>query len=201
MSPALREHLGPVPYCYQSKVLRRAFNVIGPTAVLHRRWAAGPPLTLLSGGLRRAVGDAWLVSAGAPFALPQGIEGWRLVAIQPWNPEATAEMGRVPLGPTVVPDNFRDAGPGPRPGQPAHQCIQSFEPSAHCQSPTVGCWSLPLVLRSTLGRVVGWAAPFFFTIFRASKSAALDAVRALCEKLAVLHHREFGKFRRLKGHH
>ena len=25
------------------------------------------------------------------------------------------------------------------------------------------------------------------------------AVRALCEKLAVLHHREFGKFRRLKG--
>ena len=27
------------------------------------------------------------------------------------------------------------------------------------------------------------------------------AVRALCEKLAVLHHREFGKFRRLKGRH
>ena len=27
------------------------------------------------------------------------------------------------------------------------------------------------------------------------------AARALCEKLAVLHHREFGKFRRLKGHH
>ena len=27
------------------------------------------------------------------------------------------------------------------------------------------------------------------------------AVRALCEKLAVLHHREFGKFRRLKGCH
>ena len=26
-------------------------------------------------------------------------------------------------------------------------------------------------------------------------------VRALCEKLAVLHHREFGKFRRLKGRH
>ena len=25
--------------------------------------------------------------------------------------------------------------------------------------------------------------------------------RALCEKLAVLHHREFGKFRRLKGRH
>ena len=27
------------------------------------------------------------------------------------------------------------------------------------------------------------------------------AARALCEKLAVLHHREFGKFRRLKGRH
>ena len=27
------------------------------------------------------------------------------------------------------------------------------------------------------------------------------AVRALCQKLAVLHHREFGKFRRLKGRH
>ena len=27
------------------------------------------------------------------------------------------------------------------------------------------------------------------------------AVRALCEKLAVLHHREFGKFRRLKERH
>ena len=27
------------------------------------------------------------------------------------------------------------------------------------------------------------------------------AVPALCEKLAVLHHREFGKFRRLKGRH
>ena len=27
------------------------------------------------------------------------------------------------------------------------------------------------------------------------------AVCALCEKLAVLHHREFGKFRRLKGRH
>ena len=27
------------------------------------------------------------------------------------------------------------------------------------------------------------------------------AVCALCEKLAVLHHREFGQFRRLKGRH
>ena len=27
------------------------------------------------------------------------------------------------------------------------------------------------------------------------------AYRALCEKLAVLHHREFGKFRRLNGRH
>ena len=27
------------------------------------------------------------------------------------------------------------------------------------------------------------------------------AVHALCEKLVVLHHREFGKFRRLKGRH
>ena len=27
------------------------------------------------------------------------------------------------------------------------------------------------------------------------------AVHALCEKLAVLHHQEFGKFRRLKGRH
>ena len=30
---------------------------------------------------------------------------------------------------------------------------------------------------------------------------AKGAYRALCEKLAVLHHREFGKFRRLKGGH
>ena len=30
---------------------------------------------------------------------------------------------------------------------------------------------------------------------------AWGAYRALCEKLAVLHHREFGKFRRLKGRH
>ena len=30
---------------------------------------------------------------------------------------------------------------------------------------------------------------------------AQGAYRALCEKLAVLHHREFGKFRRLKGRH
>ena len=33
------------------------------------------------------------------------------------------------------------------------------------------------------------------------KGAVPCAVRALCEKLAVLHRREFGKFRRLKGRH
>ena len=32
-------------------------------------------------------------------------------------------------------------------------------------------------------------------------SGCKGAYRALCEKLAVLHHREFGKFRRLKGRH
>ena len=34
-----------------------------------------------------------------------------------------------------------------------------------------------------------------------AKGGVPCAVRALCEKLAVLHHREFGKFRRLKGRH
>ena len=30
---------------------------------------------------------------------------------------------------------------------------------------------------------------------------SMGAYRALCEKLAVLHHREFSKYRRLKGRH
>ena len=34
-----------------------------------------------------------------------------------------------------------------------------------------------------------------------ARKAVRGAYRALCEKLAVLHHREFGKFRRLKGRH
>ena len=33
------------------------------------------------------------------------------------------------------------------------------------------------------------------------RGTAMGAYRALCGKLAVLHHREFGKFRRLKGRH
>ena len=37
--------------------------------------------------------------------------------------------------------------------------------------------------------------------YRALCARCVRAVRALCEKLAVLHHREFGKFRRLKGRH
>ena len=37
--------------------------------------------------------------------------------------------------------------------------------------------------------------------YRALCARCARAVRALCEKLAVLHHREFGKFRRLKGRH
>ena len=41
--------------------------------------------------------------------------------------------------------------------------------------------------------------PFF--LIRSTKGGVPCAVRALCEKLAVLHHREFGKFRRLKGRH
>ena len=36
---------------------------------------------------------------------------------------------------------------------------------------------------------------------RSHKGGVPCAVHALCEKLAVLHHREFGKFRRLKGRH
>ena len=35
----------------------------------------------------------------------------------------------------------------------------------------------------------------------AHKGGVPCAVHALCEKLAVLHHRDFGKFRRLKGRH
>ena len=37
--------------------------------------------------------------------------------------------------------------------------------------------------------------------YRALCARCARAVRALCEKLAVPHHREFGKFRRLKGRH
>ena len=37
--------------------------------------------------------------------------------------------------------------------------------------------------------------------YRALCARCARAVRALCEKLAVLHHRGFGKFRRLKGRH
>ena len=36
---------------------------------------------------------------------------------------------------------------------------------------------------------------------RPDKGGVPCAVRALCEKLAIIHHREFGKFRRLKGRH
>ena len=38
-------------------------------------------------------------------------------------------------------------------------------------------------------------------VYRALCVRCARAVRALCEKLAVLHHRDFGKFRRLKGRH
>ena len=38
-------------------------------------------------------------------------------------------------------------------------------------------------------------------VYHALCARCAHAVRALCEKLAVLHHREFGKFRRLKGRH
>ena len=37
--------------------------------------------------------------------------------------------------------------------------------------------------------------------YRALCARCARAVRALCEKLAVLHHREFGKFRRMEGCH
>ena len=37
--------------------------------------------------------------------------------------------------------------------------------------------------------------------FRGRTVRCARAVHALCEKLAVLHHREFGKFRRLEGCH
>ena len=37
--------------------------------------------------------------------------------------------------------------------------------------------------------------------YRALCARCARAVHALCEKLAVLHHREFGKFRRLEGCH
>ena len=38
-------------------------------------------------------------------------------------------------------------------------------------------------------------------LYRGGRGLSMGAYRALCEKLAVLHHREFGKFRRLKGRH
>ena len=41
----------------------------------------------------------------------------------------------------------------------------------------------------------------FFLVLGGGLGGVPCAVRALCEKLAVLHHREFGKFRRLKGRH
>ena len=46
----------------------------------------------------------------------------------------------------------------------------------------------------------GWALWPWNTL-RGRTVRCARAVHALCEKLAVLHHREFGKFRRLKGRH
>ena len=43
------------------------------------------------------------------------------------------------------------------------------------------------------------SAPKIKGAYRALCARCARAVRALCEKLAVLHHREFGKFRRLEG--
>ena len=51
-----------------------------------------------------------------------------------------------------------------------------------------------------MGSMWGCPAAVAGTVFvRGRTVRCARAVRALCEKLAVLHHREFGKFRRLKG--
>ena len=46
-----------------------------------------------------------------------------------------------------------------------------------------------------------WLSTGALTLFAWHQGGVPCAVRALCEKLAVLHHREFGKFRRLEGCH
>ena len=88
----------------------------------------------------------------------------------------------------------------------------------HAQEPTPGsaveflgesvCKNRPLVPRSNIaGSWAGGGVCIFyrrlaeaFTILTLFGGVPC-AVRVLCEKLAVLHHREFGKFRRLDGCH
>ena len=63
--------------------------------------------------------------------------------------------------------------------------LKSFPLSLFLLCTSALCQTVPVVHTHLWGRTVRCAR----------------AVPALCEKLAVLHHREFGKFRRLKGRH
>ena len=77
------------------------------------------------------------------------------------------------------------------------------------------CSSAPPVVATTaIALVRAWRPPLWYPYLlgyrvpaslknpeASENSMTKGAYRALCEKLAVLHHREFGKFRRLKGRH
>ena len=57
-------------------------------------------------------------------------------------------------------------------------------------------------LRQKMSKPLAWDAMSWHSgWYRGRTVRCAHAVRALCEKLAALHHREFGKFRRLKGRH
>ena len=79
----------------------------------------------------------------------------------------------------------------PTPKNTSHFWIRS---PAFC-SDALSCFALPDRVRDL--EVLTFPSIFLSFLF----SVLLGAYRALCEKLAVLHHREFGKFRRLKGRH
>ena len=68
-----------------------------------------------------------------------------------------------------------------------------------------GHWAVGLLqYTAALQRAEGSGSPLVHHCIAGGRGRTVRcarAVRALCEKLAVLHHREFGKFRRLKGRH
>ena len=131
------------------------------------------------------------------------------------------------LGPTLphAPFAHRSRTPStqwpPRRTKPLARAVaclttRSSRPSSCCPRKSYasaalwGCWG-----RLGLGHCCGCTRDCVLGAFKNRQRADLrnaepmheqtrqtwGAYRALCEKLAVLHHREFGKFRRLKGRH
>ena len=63
------------------------------------------------------------------------------------------------------------------------------------------CVDCPRLSSAGPSVVPSFSVGFAWHTLRGRTVRCARAVPALCEKLAVLHHREFGKFRRLKGRH